>query len=57
MEETVYYFFHVELPNVEFLALQNYIQVLGEGPENFLFDRTEAPASEGAVMQPMQGTT
>ena len=40
----VYSFFHVELADVEFFALECYVHVEEKGTEECLFDPTEVPA-------------
>ena len=52
----MYSSFHVDFPDVEFFASQSYIYVVQEGPEECIFDNTEAPACERDAMQPIHGT-
>ena len=40
VEVPVYYLFHGDLPDVELFALQSYINVVEEGPEECIFDNT-----------------
>ena len=56
VEEPVYYFFHGNFPDVEFFALRRYIHVIEEGPEESIFDPTEALACQRSVIQPIYGT-
>ena len=46
MKVPVYYFFHGDFVDVEFFVSRCYIHVVEEGPEECLFDHTEAPSSE-----------
>ena len=52
MEVPVYYFFYGDFPDVELFASQRYIHVVEEGPTEFIFDHSEAPAFKRAVVQP-----
>ena len=56
VEVQVYYFFHGDFVDVEFLASRCYIKVAEEGPEECLFYHIESPASKMAGMQPIHCT-
>ena len=51
MEVSVYYFFHGSFHDVEFFASKSYVHVKHEGPEESIFDPTEAQDCKRDVMQ------
>ena len=55
MVASVYSFFRGDFPDVEFFASRRYVHVTKEGLKESLFDLTEAPAYQRAVMQPIYG--
>ena len=56
MEVPVYYFFYGNFSDVEFFASWSYVRVMEEGPEECLFDQTEAPDCERDIIQLIHGT-
>ena len=56
MEEQVYYYFYVDIPDVNLFSSRYYINVVEEGPAEGIFYTAEAPSCERAVMQPIHGT-
>ena len=51
----VYSFFRGNFIGVEFFASRNYIVVVEEGPEEFIFDLTESPTCERSGMKLLHG--
>ena len=56
VEVPVYYFFCGYFVDAEFLALRCYIHVVGEGPEECIFDHTEETAWGRYVIQRIHST-
>ena len=56
MEEQVYYYFYVDIPDVNLFSSRYYINVVEEVPAEGIFDTAESPSCERAVMQMIHGT-